>query len=351
MRKKTVIRFFICYRIFGLILSLYVISKMTGLGDYNNYINSDFFYELELGKYYLKNTHFIKLIIGFFKEIFFRNIFILNLFFNILSSYLIIKFLEKVRNNKVRTQIYLICLFPSFTIWTSYISKENLYITFSCMTLIYILKLKNKENFSKKEKLFFIFAIFLTIRFKIQYSLYWIGIILFFCLKRKLLNKKMRYFIYLIILLIILFLSYYFREKVDMFFKDFHRFFREDAGSTRNLTFFKERFGFYKNMIYGTLIAFYGPTIKELMRFNLLVISSFVESFFLVMYIFYSLMISKKFYKGVYIFIIIILLISHYPFGVFNSGSAIRYRSSLIIPIIVLPYLLEKNTKKLIKIE
>ena len=80
-------------------------------------------------------------------------------------------------------------------------------------------------------------------------------------------------------------------------------------------------------------IAFIGPTFNEALNKPIQIIS-FLESMFILIIFTYLILVNvfNKLRFRIYIFIIIIncffwFLFVHYPFGILNPGSALRYRS------------------------
>ena len=112
-----------------------------------------------------------------------------------------------------------------------------------------------------------------------------------------------------------------------------------DARSTRDLNFWVSYYDFFKKAPYGILIANIGPTFTESLK----------QPFFIP----YLNIFKKKYinFKHTFfiLFILTFILIINYPFGIFNPGSAIRYRSSyyhIILIILFYFYNNQTNIKK-----
>jgi hypothetical protein len=110
-----------------------------------------------------------------------------------------------------------------------------------------------------------------------------------------------------------------------------------DAGSTRENTIWVNDYDIYYHMFYGMFIAWFGPTFNEVLSKPIqgiaFIESAIILSFF-IYFIIYFIKSSIKTKKiNIYLFTLIIiplfwLLFAHYPFGVFNPGSALRYREN-----------------------
>tara|TARA_Y100000031_G_C8108217_1_gene332115 strand:- start:336 stop:731 length:396 start_codon:yes stop_codon:yes gene_type:complete len=108
-------------------------------------------------------------------------------------------------------------------------------------------------------------------------------------------------------------------------------------------------FDFIKNLILGSYSAFSGPTFHEIIKRPILFIY-FFEGIFINLIIIYLLIkiinVRNKIYNFSFIFVFglissyILLIIIHYPLGIFNLGSSMRYKQSLIPFFVFLPYMI-----------
>ena len=179
MKLKKVDLFFYLYRIFWMFFSLEVISKFTILGDYKRYSTKNFYEvikEIDLG-----STFITDLIFSFTRLILRNNLLLVNLFFSILSTYSILFLLKRLHYKK---EILLLLLFPSFNIWSTYISKEILYVIFTSFFLGMYIDILRDLKFSKKKKILFIFLFTNILIMKKQYVIFWLLIIEYLILKK-----------------------------------------------------------------------------------------------------------------------------------------------------------------------
>jgi len=102
----------------------------------------------------------------------------------------------------------------------------------------------------------------------------------------------------------------------------------------------------------GAVMAFWGPMLSEI-NGNTLNAILWLESLIIVSVTLSMLIISfrRSFFKIGYfrlnsfslIIAILLILIAHYPFGLFNFGSGLRYRSGFFLYFVGLVFLLYKN--------
>jgi len=99
-------------------------------------------------------------------------------------------------------------------------------------------------------------------------------------------------------------------------------------------------------MFSGSVIALIGPTFSESLQ-RPIYFPFFIESMLFIGYLFYYIVLSiilqvklkrlSQYFLIMLFYVIILTAIMHYPFGVFNSGSALRYRSAFYHIFIILP--------------
>lgn len=330
----------IYYRLIICILTLFFISKLTILGDFGRYIAGDPVKIIESNgsKFILNSTVLTEFLVGSVKKICLGNSILTSLLFNLIGSCGIVYFFKSTSSNKI---IFTLLLFPSFTIWSSYPSKELLSVLATSLIMGNLIKIYENRRRSKIDKILLLLGLFLTYVYKKQYliCILFLGIYIYFRKKIKFNFRCMIYFIYLGIVITILYL---FRDKIDIFLRNFHLHFDYGSKETvRNLFIFREKYGFFKNVLYGMFISFFGPSLFEIKQGGLKA-SAFIESLIIIGITVYSIIQSKKksleqlflFFNGM-----VLLLLPQYPFGVFNSGSAIRYRTNLYIIFLGLLYI------------
>ncbi len=341
MRIKKINLFLYLYRIFWMLFSLKVISKLIILGDYKRYATKSFFDIIN--NFYVSSGYFTDLVFSFTRLVLKNNLFLTNLLFCILSTYSILFLLKRINYKR---NILLLLLFPSFNIWSSYLSKEVLYVTLTGFFLGLYIDILNNLKFSKKRKILCIFLFVGILIMKKQYIIFWLLMIEYLVLKKffKIKIKDINFFYGIQLILFILTL-YVLKDNIDIFLKNF--FIHFDSGnSSRNLDYFAEKYGFFKHMFYGIYISIQGVDIKELFGRNIMKTFSFIESSIILFYLILKFFKEKFYKKYYYLLPILNLLIIQYPFSIFNSGSAIRYRTNIYLIILFLTYAFKIQEKR-----
>jgi hypothetical protein len=235
---------------------------------------------------------------------------------------------------KARVGMAILLMLPSFTLWTSIASKECI-VSF-CVAIIsgYLIRQYTEDA---KLNLFHISAISLLYLFKPHYLIAifyaWCGKIVSSYVKQKALLAYMGLLVSLLGLIV-------FRDEISELSFTVQWSFEvvSDVRSTRAESFFVDRFDVFYKIPEGFYRSFVGPTLDEVVT-SPLHMATFIES--LVLIVILALALLRRIRKiPVYNFVIGVgvsfwILFPNYPFGVMNSGSAIRYRSGWIILLFV----------------
>ncbi|WP_139227579.1 hypothetical protein [Sphingobacterium wenxiniae] len=295
-----------------------------------------------------------------FKRVFFVDI-LASIPLCLLSMYGIYYAIDRLKLLEYPKLLALLLVMPNFGVWTSIHSKEAVACFFLGIIAVLIV---NFINGNLRIKLLDIVAFYLCLIFKPQYFLFVFQALLYLWLVKKFYLRA-----YGALLLGVFMLScnvvviYIFRDMIDILAQGMYVHFISNspdaAQSTRSADPWFQPYGFFKEMPYGMFIAFWGPTLPEMLRKPAQLISGLeslmiVLLFFLVWikgavnFILRLIFIPKVFFS--YFVVMFGILFVHYPFGYLNPGSAIRYRENFyLLFIILLFYLLKKN--KYIKID
>jgi hypothetical protein len=285
---------------------------------------------------------------------------LVHLPFVVISFYGIYYSVEKLKlSNKSLVIILILLSFPSFGIWTSIISKEAVGVFSMGIILGYFIDLF--ENSKRKINTLEYIAFYLLFIFKMQYFAailsIWIFVKLFYLFKLKSKGKTFLFFLHCFITILIL---YYFKDFLNQLSFIMPNHFDLEAGSTRDNTIWVNDYDVFFNAPYGMFIAFWGPTISEIIEKpiqSLVFIESVVILLFFIYFIFKvsTLMIRTGkvniFYFTIFFMALFWLLLVHYPFGVLNPGSAIRYRENFYGFLVVLLFYLYQKIKLRYQIE
>ncbi|HHH2222277.1 TPA: hypothetical protein ACPY4Y_003873, partial [Yersinia enterocolitica] len=112
---------------------------------------------------------------------------------------------------------------------------------------------------------------------------------------------------------------------------------------------------YFNNILWGIPVSLIGPTLRETID-RIIYLPFFIEGvigFSLMIYIFYRLykisnedIVYKKYFYFSFIPAMLIILLIHYPFGLFNPGAAIRYKQNITPLIYFYPLLVLACIKK-----
>lgn len=358
----------ILIKIFLTFFYLNIYDNFSSIGDARGYLRR--YLVLDINAYFphilTNRSHFVETIYAFSNTLF-SNI-ITPYIFSILSIIIIwntckVYFLN---SSKINFYLFLIIIFsPSFALWTSVPSKELITVTLSIYMVSCLVKILVKEKIN-----FFLFLlvtlIFAYIRpnYFLAYFIFLFIIIIkiYFldriCIRYNIKISKNYYILLLVTSIISLFFllrfsDNYIIQKIELIiYTSYHMFYAFDDVSTsmRNKYIqWNDYNDFFKYIVFGSFVSFSGPTIEEIIYRPIFVIY-FIESLIInliIIYLFVSLISLNKFIQNFYFIYFfgfflcfIIALITHYPLGIFNLGSSLRYKQNLLALMIFLPYML-----------
>ena len=333
------------YCLFG----VFVFGKLSPLGDSSAYLNSPIIINTGLLR---NNTLLISTFTAILKKILFLDFFV-HLAFCLIAFWALKLVIETLRFSPVKTYFLIILLsFPSFGMWTSVVSKEALICLFTCFNIIWII------NILRGEKLRFSLWLNLTCLYftMVMRPSVGLGIVLvisaLYFNRTRFINKYLRFAVIITGVLLSATFVYFFTVRFveDRFLPLAEAYFDPRyfvSTSTREFGFWKTASDLYVKSPFGIFLANLGPTFME----------SLTKPFFIpyffegLLFIFISismifLTFLSQFWKKVIntnfviflIFCVFVILFVNYPFGIYNPGSALRYRSNYYHIFIILLY-------------
>jgi hypothetical protein len=338
-------------KLFYMFFALFIYSKLTILGDTERWIDGSIEnYSLNI---LLSSTHMLDFF-GGLSSVLFGHVFG-NLPFVFLSFYGIYYSLARLslKNKQLFLVLFLLSL-PSFGIWSSIAGKEAVGVFYMGIICGYLIDILNQTRL--KPKFIELLAFYLLIIFKPQYSVALVALFLFIVLYQKLQLKAYgKLFLFIIHLFIGVVVLYIFRNVINEISFIIPKHFSQNAGSTRENTIWINDYDVFYNAAYGMFIAFWGPTLEEVIK-NPIKIVPFIESLVICSFFIYflfrilvSIVVTNKINVLVLslVFITVFwLLFVHYPFGVLNAGSALRYRENFYgFLVVFLYYIFDKKIK------
>ncbi len=354
--KKSIFIFFV-FKVIYTFYGVFIFSKISNVGDADAYLRAP----INLTSTVLRdNTMLMGTLTAILKKVLFVDLFV-HLAYSLFSFYCLKWVIEELKLTKPQEYfLILMLLMPSFGTWTSIIVKESLSCSLTCIVLIWIINIINKSKL-RFPLLINILALYFSfvLRPVVGFALACL-IINLYIYRINLVNKYQKFFVMfsgisiVTIVTIVVSISYIKNELLPMAEYYFNPKFTNTKGG-REMGFWKTTADFYLKAPQGIFIANLGPNLMESIK-NPLLIPYFFEGLFFIfstLYLIFSnfylqlrrVVISPYFLLTIFFGIFFVLLLN-YPFGLFNAGSATRYRSSYYHIIIILLLFFYSREKK-----
>ena len=212
------------------------------------------------------------------------------------------------------------------------------------------------QNKPISSKLLFCLALYLTALFKAHYLAPALCLFAYLFIKKITLRYPTFRLIQLIFgIALVGIVLYLVRYQVDEIAEIIPKHFDATAGSARENKIWLNPGDFYRNALYGMYLGFWSMTLTEA-KSSLLYFLIWCESsvlfllftIFLVKYFIFPLLNLKLNIKILWILIFVVagFLFVHYPFGVLNIGSSVRYKQGFIIFLVILIFYTKNSIKK-----
>ncbi|MDL2281722.1 hypothetical protein LJC44_01210 [Parabacteroides sp. OttesenSCG-928-G06] len=332
---------YFCIRLFYLFFTVFVYSKLTILGDTHRYLTIGISPSVDMLFSSTLLMDFLGGIAGYLSG----GIDIISNFPFMLVSFFSVKWVvESLELKKYVSKRLLLFLLstPSFCIWTSICSKETIGLLFIS---IFAVLLVNFLQGDYKIRVRDWGAAYLCLLFKPQYFIFILQGLFYIYLSAKIKRPQINFLLGVVFVFCNLLVLYLLRNIVNEYAEIMYMHFDfKGSGSTRDNIFLHENDFFYHAPA-GMFLAFWGPNLSEMLSkpTHLFVgIESFVVMVvfcYLVYRYFFRLLIKGKFSPTIlfsYFIIFTGISLLHYPFGIFNPGSAIRYRTNFFFLFVVL---------------
>ena len=347
---KALINLILMVKVFYAFFAHFVYGSMTSLGDTPRYLNASFTFDSSVFTSSTKMMDFTGSIVGVLPAPIgyipgaLLSTFGIVYFFKVLS---ISGFIDTYWG---RVKFFCLISLPSIGVWTSIHSKEAVGFFFSSICAAFLFKLYSGFiKYKKKDWFLLLLSVYLMVIFKPQYCIAYFSLVSYLLFRNKLSSVTLACMLTVVVVCQISILNYI-QPIVDYFaLQMYSHFDSESALSTRDNIFISEG-DFYKNIIPGVFIAFWGVTFSEA-TYSVAKSFSFIESLILcsmlltcVLKIYIDIHARLKlniFHISILLLFVFWLLFVHYPFGIFNPGSAIRYRNNFIPFLMAAMYLIE----------
>lgn len=324
-------------KLFYIFFSEYVYGLLVKLGDTPRYLSASFDPSLKL---LVSSTHFMDFtgaIAGILPAPLYHIPFALISFYGVVYLIRTLSSFNLLNTYWDRVLFFLILSLPSTGVWSSIHSKESVAVFFMSILVSYIIRASLTNEF--KAKWIELASMYLCLLFKPQYAIAIISVYSYIYIVRKSGLKPLGQFaLFVCMITVQVYLLYFISDIINLYAKGMYAHFDSaEANSTRENIFISD-YDFFRYAPSGMFIAFWGPTLAEVVSKPIQGIA-FIESFILVCLFFLLLLRASRgvvygrfniFAFSVFAFTFFWLLFLHYPFGVFNPGSGIRYRTNFI---------------------
>lgn len=322
--------------------AVFVFSKFTSLGDTQDYLHGE-----HLGRNNIASTAYLMSVIGVTLGTWGGFILCIGL-----SVSGIIYLLEKTRFSARNNALVIILIaLPSFGVWTSIFSKE-VFVLFSfclCTGGLIDLLARRRRFFSLLQLVGLALLTFMKPHYSVSIYLSLAGILTYHAGFR----KELMLVLMVLMTVTSVGLCIHYVDEIYQYTQIMPLHFSQSGGSTRLNTFWLDEWDFFTYLPIGVPMAFIGPMLPEAIH-SLKLIPSLIEGHFLFGFIllngwravFYGKQLNVMGLLMMMSFVLVLFL-THYPFGLFNPGSAVRYRSGFIFPLCVFVLFLATRNRPL----
>ncbi|WP_127342269.1 hypothetical protein [Ancylomarina longa] len=324
-------------------LAVFVIARLTKLGDTELYLNSSIPFSL---KGLFISTDLIIYLVRIIKLVFRLDI-IVHFFFCITSIVGIIYPLKKLSLSKRNYRLlFFLLMLPSFGIWTSIVGKDALGAYAIGIIIGKLIDYSNKGKI--KYDFLLCSALYLLAVLKPQYFIALVNIFFLIFLNKKVKDKLVWGIIVISQIVFCVAVLLYFSDTIDQLARMMEQHFSLSSNTTRQNQFWLEKNDFFKKIPIGFYLSFVGPSLSEVN--NLLTLSAFIESWIIIIVMTFivsekliiRISLGKLHVRNIYMYFSTVfwIMLVHYPFGLLNPGSANRYRSNFIHFIIIMGFVI-----------
>ncbi len=359
---RNTIFILLLFKIFYTFYGVFIFGKISDISDADGYLAAPIILSTAVLK---SNTVLLGTITAILKSFLFVGFFV-HLAYSMISFFCLKFVIDALK--LTRSQEYfliLMLIMPTFGTWTSIIVKESPSCSLSCIVLVWIINLLDRSKL-RLPLIINIVCLYFTLILRpiVGFSLVCL-ISTLYAYRFPILNKYVKFFFIVAFVAVttigaVALTSDYIKDEfIPLAEYYFNPKFATSTASSRPLGFWKSTADFYLKAPEGIFLANLGPTLFESLQKPLYIPYFFEGLFFIFTCIF--LILSNIYFElrravvnpdflFVILFGIILVLLLNYPFGVFNAGSALRYRSSYYHIIIILLLYFYSREKKLEKL-
>ena len=354
-------------KVIGTFFAFFIYASIVKLGDAHGYAsnNREFSYNILLNR-----TEFTEFLFSSITVVT-NNVFITHLISSLFAGYCIYYVFKDSYRFINKYLLFLSLSLPHFLIWTGVTTKELLSVALFSIFIKQVFNIVDKSTVNKKILIFTgIVAVFLRPHYGIAYLYLFFSTVLITYIYRRgynIFSKGVVFTTYALLFLIFIGLLYYSFEHwegglIEVMHKSKNYFIHYSGSSTRYNLEFKSVSDFFSTIPSGLFMSLVGPTFAESLDRPLFFIV-FIEGLvylgicFFIYYVFFikSLAYRNNLFISLFLFsflpALIALLLAHYPLGVWNPGTALRYKQALVplmvfYPLLVLGLFRKNKLKK-----
>jgi len=337
----------------GTFFAVFIFAKFSSLGDSHAYLSGSHAH----GDMLSSRTALLGNLAFALKNIFGLDLFV-HLLFSLASGFglwLSLSFLQPF-HVKTKKLLFIVLISPSFLVWSGVVSKEALVILpigglmyLYCRYLLGSFKVSSYIWFI----IFVIMLLFIRPNFFPVYTMIFIST---YIIMNKNLTRLSYGVLVLLMAICVSFILFYiinnFSFEIDYAIYMSKRMFLAYESDTNRYWVEWDSFSdYFYNMYWGIPFSIIGPLPSEAMN-RVAFIPFLLEGIFYFSFIFYVDILLYKVAKrssiGLKLFWIVLIpnqvfsLLLFYPLGVFNPGSALRYKQPLIYVLYILPLILRE---------
>jgi hypothetical protein len=343
-------------KVIGTFFALLIYGSIVKLGDSQGYAsnNKEFSYNILLNR-----TEFTEFLFSSITVVT-NSVFITHLISSLFVGYCIYYVFKDSYRFINKHILFLTLSLPHFLIWTGVTTKELLSVALFSIFIKQVFNIVDKSTVNKKILIFAgVVAVFLRPHYGIAYLYLFVSTVLITYIYRRdynIFSKGVVFLFYgFLILVLVTFLYYTFEYWEDVLIavmeKSKNYFIHYSGSSTRYDLEFKSVSDFFSMIPSGLFMSLVGPTFAESLSRPLFFVA-FIEGVIylgICLFIYYVFFIKSLAYRNnlflsLFLFsflpALIALLLAHYPLGVFNPGTALRYKQALVPLMVFFPLLM-----------
>ncbi len=252
---------------------------------------------------------------------------LVNIGFQTIGFIGLVVFLKAV-DEQSRKWLLVLMMLPSFTVWSSIASKEAIIIMLVGVICAHVVRMYNNTDKLRPHHFLVLLVLYM---FKPHYLIPVVYVLGISYVAR---HVRQQTTVAIVAFIATMVMMYIFRDQIDDFARTVDGWLTALGGRSTRPPFLVEPYDVYVKAPYGMFMAFFGPKLTEAAN-GVLHMLTFIESSFMVGILF-MLFIQRLPELPVYNVVLAMgttfwVMFPNYPLGIFNPGTAVRYRTGYIL--------------------